>query len=120
MKTLNQFKKYFSVGIINTAFHWLIFLIFVYFFGLAQSISNLIAFLFAVSVSYILNALYTFKKELRVLSYLVFSGFMGLISFLTGAVADKLVWAPWITLVVFSSLSLALGFLYSKFIVFKD
>lgn len=117
---LNLFKRYVSVGILNTLLHWTVFFIGVYLAEINQALSNLIAFLVAVSFSYVLNALYTFKKALRIYPYLIFTFFMGTLSFLTGALADKLMWPPWLTLVFFSSLSLVLGFLYSKFIVFKD
>lgn len=115
----NLFKRYMSVGILNTLLHWIIFSIAVYLLEISQAVSNLIAFLIAVSFSYVLNATYTFKKTLRVYSYFIFIFFMGALSFLTGTVADKLIWSPWVTLVIFSSLSLVLGFLYSKFVVFK-
>lgn len=43
-----------------------------------------------------------------------------MLSAVVGWVADKSGMAPVVTLIVFSAISLVCGFIYSKFIVFRD
>ncbi|PAV05788.1 translocase [Arsenophonus sp. ENCA] len=114
-----HFAKYFSIGIINTLIHWIIFANIIYITNTPQSYANLIAFIAAITFSFFSNAKFTFKKKATSGRYLAFLVFMGILSYLTGFVADKINAAPIITLVAFSAISLILGFLYSKFIVFK-
>ncbi len=51
---------------------------------------------------------------------MAFVTFMGVMAGLTGYVADEVGAPPVVTLVVFSGFSLVAGFIYSKFIVFRD
>lgn len=114
------FKRYFTVGIANTLLHWVIFLFGIHIVKAPQSVSNLSAFLVAVSFSYVMNAKYTFKQEKKVKKYLLYIAFMGLLSYLTGYIADKINMPSLLTLVIFSALSLIAGFIYSKKIIFKE
>jgi hypothetical protein len=66
-----------------------------------------------------MNAKFTFNKTATGLRYILFTIFMGILSYTTGLIADKLNLHPIITLISFSSLSLILGYLYSKWVVFK-
>nr|WP_092389551.1 GtrA family protein [Halopseudomonas salegens] len=52
----NTFLRYSSVGVLNTVLHWSIFLLLVSLFGISQAISNTIAFMAAVSFSYLATA----------------------------------------------------------------
>lgn len=113
-----MFQKYFSIGILNTLLHWLIFAIALQGFGIGQGSANLIAFVVAVTFSFYMNAKFTFKKQATGLRYVLFIGFMGLLSYGIGALSDHWQIYPMITLVVFSAVSLVLGYLYSKFVVF--
>lgn len=117
---MDVFKKYLTVGVLNTVLHWLIFLCFFYVLKAPQSISNLTAFLIAVSFSYIMNAKYTFKQKKEIKKYLMYIVFMGALSFFTGYVADKINLPSLLTLILFSLISLIVGFIYSKKIVFKE
>lgn len=112
--------RYISVGIINTALHWAVFGIMVYIMRNNQAVSNVVAFLIAVTFSFFANAKFTFNAKATSRRYLLFIGFMGLLSFISGQISDYYNIAPLITLVEFSSISLACGFVYSKFIVFRD
>ncbi|MCV5555279.1 GtrA family protein, partial [Escherichia coli] len=47
-------------------------------------------------------------------------GFMGILSVIVGWAADKCSLPPIVTLITFSAISLVCGFVYSKFIVFRD
>lgn len=115
---LKKFISYFKIGILNTSVHWIIFL-FLFHLTIPQSISNLVAFLIAMSLSFVLNAKYTFDKKATVKGYFLFAIFMALLSYFCGYIGDILKLNPIITLVVFSGLSLVIGFLYSKLVVFK-
>lgn len=52
--------------------------------------------------------------------YMLYVGFMGSLSAAVGWAADKSGLAPIFTLILFSVISLVCGFVYSKFIVFRD
>ncbi|EMM0854497.1 GtrA family protein [Morganella morganii subsp. morganii] len=116
---IQLFARYFSVGVINTLLHWVVFAALVYLASTTQATANLIAFIVAVTFSFFANAKFTFKKKATSGRYVAFVGFMGVLSYLTGFIADKVNAAPIITLVAFSAISLVLGFLYSKLFVFK-
>jgi len=112
--------KYVSVGVLNTALHWIVFLLCIYGAGSAQATANLIGFAVAVSFSFFANARFTFKAEATAKRYVLYIVFMGGLSFATGRIADLLALPPLLTLVVFSAISLVCGFLYANYVVFKD
>jgi putative flippase GtrA len=117
---LKLFSRYISVGVINTAIHWLCFAILLHALGASQAFANFAAFCVAVTFSFFANARWTFNSEATTIRYLAFVGFMGATAAGTGYLADKMHIAPVVTLVFFSAISLVLGFIYSKFIVFRD
>lgn len=117
---MQRFSRYLSVGVVNTLLHWIVFLLLNLGVGIAQSWSNLLAFAVAVTFSFFVNARFTFQAKATPLKYLLFTSAMGGLSFLVGVMSDALALAPLITLVVFSSLSLVLGFAYSHWFVFKE
>ncbi|AKL10529.1 TPA: GtrA family protein [Kluyvera intermedia] len=117
---LNLFSRYISIGVINTALHWVCFGILLYFFGTTQAVGNLIAFSIAVTFSFFANAKWTFKSNPTSRRYIAFVTFMGVVAGLTGYIADIINAPKVVTLVVFSSFSLISGFIYSKFIIFRD
>lgn len=88
--------------------------------GFSQALSNLTAFCLAVSVSFYANAHYTFKARATGSRYLLFVGFMGLLSLGVGYAADRLRLPGLITLIVFSAISLVCGFFYSKCFIFRE
>lgn len=114
------FGKYVSIGVINTAIHWLVFFLMLYGATLNQAYSNFIAFMVAVTFSFFANARFTFKAAASKQRYMFFVSFMAILSFATGFFADKFSLQPIITLIVFSLISLVLGFLYSRFVVFRE
>lgn len=117
---LKLFSLYVSVGVINTALHWLCFGVLFHFFGASQALSNVVAFCVAVTFSFIVNAKWTFKVRATTGRYASFVFFMGAMAALTGIIADKIGAPPLLTLIAFSAFSLVAGFIYSKFIVFRD
>ncbi|MCL5427064.1 MAG: GtrA family protein [Gammaproteobacteria bacterium] len=117
---IKRFSRYLSVGVVNTLIHWLVFLLLNLGFDIPQSWSNLLAFTVAVTFSFFANARFTFQAKATSKRYFLFTSAMGGLSFLIGTISDALAFAPLITLVAFSSLSLVLGFAYSHWFVFKE
>ncbi|MBD2802114.1 GtrA family protein [Xenorhabdus sp. M] len=115
---LKLFTKYLSIGVINTLIHWLLFTM-IYLVGFTQASSNLVGFCAAVTFSFYANAKFTFQKKATGRRYIAFVSFMGLLSYLTGHLSDVMKIQPVATLIAFSAISLVLGFVYSKFFVFK-
>lgn len=118
-KIFSNFSRYFTTGMANTLLHWLVFAI-IYYSTKDQSISNLIGFLCAVTFSFFVNAKYTFNSKINMKKYILYLSFMGFMSYLFGWVGMKLQLPVLVTLVLFSLTSLLIGFLYSKYIVFKE
>lgn len=112
------FTKYTSIGILNTLIHWIIFGI-VYWLTSSQLIGNLIGFMFAVTISFFLNAKWTFNSKTTLSRYIIFVSFMALLSGFYGFLGDLYHLKPAVTLIAFSGTSLILGFIFSKYIIFK-
>ncbi|WP_166365453.1 GtrA family protein [Pseudomonas akapageensis] len=115
-----QFRRYVAIGLFNTGLHWMVFLLLCLHFQMAQAPSNLLAFCVAVSFSFFANARINFRVRPSGWRYVLFTGFLGSVSLLIGNVADHLTLPPMLTLVLFSSFSLAVGFFFSKFVVFRS
>lgn len=116
---LKLFSKYFTVGLLNTAISWAMFALCLYGMHTTQAVANFVSFCIAVTVSFFLNAKFTFNSSATKSRYLLFVGFMGTLAYLTGMAADALHLPGIVTMIFFSGVSLVLGFLYSNFIVFK-
>lgn len=110
------FFKYLIVGVFNTAIHVAVFAAMHLFVGTDQAISNLTAFFVALSFSFLANARYTFRAPVSLLRYLTFVAGMGSLSVAVGSIADLQSWRPMVTVVVYSAISLLLGFLLSRWI----
>ncbi|ORL62918.1 translocase [Pseudomonas putida] len=110
-----KFFKYASIGVLNTGIHWGIFGAIVA-SGLSQSISNVIAFLCAVTFSFFANAKVTFQARASATRYVLYVSFMGLMAFAFGSASDHMSINPLVTLVAFSGFSLVAGYLYSNII----
>ncbi|AHL35729.1 sugar translocase [Pseudomonas brassicacearum] len=120
MKTLwKGFFSYSLVGLANTLIHWQIFFVLRVAFGLNQALSNFTAFCVAASFSFYVNALYTFEAKTSVLGYVLFLFVMGTLSFIVGYLGDRWHVHGLLTVAVFSLLSLVIGFLLSRFVVFR-
>ncbi|HDC4673088.1 GtrA family protein [Enterobacter kobei] len=117
---LKLFARYTSIGVINTLIHWVVFAICIYAFHTWQALANFAGFVVAVSFSFFANARFTFKASTTTMRYMLYVGFMGSLSAAVGWAADKSGLAPIVTLILFSAISLVCGFIYSKFIVFRD
>ncbi|MDM3223326.1 GtrA family protein [Citrobacter freundii] len=117
---LKLFAKYISIGVLNTLIHWIVFGVCVYVLKINQAPANFAGFVVAVSFSFFANARFTFNASITTMRYMMYVGFMGILSAVIGWVADNFSLAPIITLITFSLISLICGFIYSKFIVFRD
>ena len=116
---LKQFLTYATIGVVNTGIHWSAFACFYSFLDCAQSTSNLLGFMIAVTFSYVMNAKFTFKKEQNLPGYIKMVAVMASITWGIGWCADQSVWYPLITLVLSSATSLVLGFILTKLLVFR-
>ncbi|BCN22969.1 GtrA family protein [Vibrio alfacsensis] len=114
-----MFTRYTLVGIFNTAVHFITFF-FLISFGYSQGASNLIAFSLAVSCSYIINTKITFKAKYKLMDYAIYVIFMGLLSYLIGYLGDYLMLPSVLSLITFSSMSLVIGYRFSKFLFKKE
>jgi putative flippase GtrA len=85
----------------------------------SQALSNLLAFTLAATVSFRLNAKFTFRMRGSVRRYILFLAGMALISGLAGLAGDIFALRPLVTLIVSSGTSLGLGFLYAYACVFR-
>lgn len=115
-----SFLVYALVGLANTLIHWQVFFVLRVGLGLAQSTSNFAAFCVAATFSFYVNALYTFEARASVLRYVLFLCTMGALSFAVGYLGDRWQLHGLLTVAAFSLLSLVVGFLFSRFVVFRE
>ena len=113
-------SSYTVIGVANTLIHWQIFFLLSVGFGLTQAASNLAAFCVAASFSFYMNALYTFDAKASVGGYLLFMLAMGALSLGVGHVGDVWRLHGLLTVALFSAVSLVFGFLFSKYVVFRE
>ena len=113
-------SSYTVIGVANTLIHWQIFFLLSVGFGLTHAASNLAAFCVAASFSFYMNALYTFDAKASVGGYLLFMLAMGALSLGVGHVGDVWRLHGLLTVALFSALSLVFGFLFSKYVVFRE
>ena len=74
----------------------------------------------AASFSFYMNALYTFDARASVGGYLLFLLAMGTLSLGVGHIGDVWRLSGLLTVALFSALSLVFGFLFSKYVVFRE
>ena len=113
-----QFFLYCLFGLANTIVHFAIFkgvLVFTSF----QSVANVIGFVFGLTLSFFLNGLYNFKKQLTFNRYLRMLFFLGLISFLFGLLGDCFALHPNITFLLYLVVNPLISFLFTKYLVFS-
>ncbi|MGE7957413.1 GtrA family protein [Pseudomonas sp. NPDC089530] len=113
-------SRYTAIGVVNTLIHWLVFFLLSLVAGISQALSNLAAFCVAASFSFCMNARYTFAAKVSVGGYLLFLGGMGVLSLGVGHAGDVWQLPGLLTVVAFSALSLVCGFLFAKYLVFRE
>lgn len=117
---IGMLTRYASVGVINTAIHWLVYGAFYYGLTATQAVANLAGFAFAVTFSFFANAYFTFKKKATGPRYIAYVIFMGFLSYSIGNLSDRFDLPPIATLLIFSPASVIVGFLFFNYFVFKD
>lgn len=118
LKKARQPLTYAVIGVVNTAIHLLVFL-FVIELGCTQALSNVFAFLAAVTVSYLLNARFTFRTSLKFNRYCRMALIMAVFSYLFGFIGDTYQFNPILTFFVYCLINPILGFVVSKYFVFS-
>lgn len=113
------FSSYTVIGVANTLIHWQLFFVLRIAFDLSQTLSNFLAFCVAASFSFYANALYTFATSASLWRYLIFMLCMSGLSIGVGRIADTWQLPGIVTVVVFSLSSLVVGFLLSKWLIFR-
>ena len=108
------------IGIADGLIHWQIFFLLSVAADCSQAISNFVAFCVAASFSFYMNAQFTFDGKTSVANYALFLGTMGALSLGVGHLADVWRLHGLLTVCLFSALSLVLGFLFSKYVVFRE
>lgn len=116
---LAVFGKYVSVGVVNTSVHWSVFWL-LYAGTNDQAISNLAGFLAAVTLSFYLNARWTFNSSMSLVRYVGMVVFMSMLSWVVGRLSENNQFPPIVMLVMFSAASLVLGFFFTKCFVFRS
>lgn len=112
------FFIYSLVGLANTLIHWQVFFVLRMAADLDQSISNFAAFCVAAPFSFYGNALYTFDAKLSVMGCVLFLSIMGALSYVVGYLGDCWHLHGLLTVATFSVLSLVIGFVFFRFLVF--
>ena len=113
-------SSYTVIGVANTLIHWQIFFLLSVAASLSQAVSNLAAFCVAASFSFYMNAQVTFAARATVAGYLRCLLGMGALSLGVGHLGDIWRLHGLFTVALFSALSLVFGFLYSKYVVFRE
>lgn len=120
MKVLwKGFYSYAVIAVANALIHWQIFYVLTVAAELSQAISNLVSFCVAATFSFYVNALYTFDNKVAMLGYLLFLGFMGVVSYRVGRIADLWQLHGLVTVTSFWLLNLIGEFFFSRFVVFR-
>ncbi|KAA0995886.1 GtrA family protein [Pseudomonas sp. ANT_J12] len=120
MKALWEgFSTYAFIGLANTFIHWQLFYVLSTAAELSQAASNLAAYCVAATFSFYVNTLYTLDNKASVLAYLLFIGFMGVMSYGVGHLGDVWQLHGLVTVSLFSLLCLVCGFFFSKFVLLR-
>lgn len=114
------FSSYTVIGIANTLIHWQLFFVLRAAFDVSQAVSNFLAFCAAATFSFYANSLYTFAMPASLRRYLIFMMCMGSLSLTVGGLADHRHLPGIVTVMVFTLISLVVGFLFSKWLVFRE
>ncbi|PVZ41798.1 GtrA family protein [Pseudomonas sp. CC120222-01a] len=114
-RRMPAFLKYLIVGIFNTIIHAAVFAA-LQVAGNDQALSNLLAFIVALSFSFMANAWFTFRVPVSLVRYCVFVAGMGSLSASLGYLADSQGWPPPLTVGLFCLVSALLGFVFARWV----
>ncbi|WP_367882957.1 GtrA family protein [Parasutterella excrementihominis] len=116
IRGLREFFLYCFIGIINTGIHFFVFIFAANYFS--QTISNCLAFSFAVVFSFFCNSIFTFKKEPSKKRFIKMYLSMLLVSAGFGYIGDFFNLYPLITILIYFVLNPIIGFVVTKYFVF--
>lgn len=128
-KLIIQFVQFGIVGVINTVLSYLITNGCYYALNLHEQISNIIAFLITVPISFILNGKFTFKKEEKTQEFLkpllkVYASYSITGIFLTAIllyIEENIIGIPhYIATLMNLVITIPVNFVLNKFWVYKD
>lgn len=106
------------IGLVNTAAHFVVFWGVVN-IGASQAISNAVGFSAAVIISFILNARFTFRRIPTLKCFLRMYGSMLFVSWSFGWIGDTFDLLPVITFLIYCIINPIVGFLVTKYFVFR-
>lgn len=115
----SEFLRYGVVGIANTAVHAVVFFSLVSLLTFSQALGNCIAFFVAVTVSFFLNAHFTFRQRPTLSKFVRMTTVMALLSYASGRVGDVLSLNPVVTFLIWCAVSYVAGFLLTRYFVFR-
>ncbi len=124
-KHYRTFRRFSTVGAINTAIDFAVFFILYKWFGVPVLIAHILAFFTAVVNSFVLNALWTFKNLKRdqllkqIASFLIISLIGLVLSSLAIFIASFYMYGA-LAKVLAVFVSLTWNYVGCKFVVFKD
>lgn len=118
-RRFSEFLRYGIVGIANTAVHAAVFFSLVTFLTISQAMGNCIAFFVAVTVSFFLNAYFTFRQRATASKFIRMTVMMALLSYASGRVGDALSFNPVVTFLLWCAISYVAGFLLTRYFVFR-
>lgn len=117
-RTIKQLFQYGCIGVLNTLIHGIVFFLLLSFFS--QAVCNLFAFFVAVCFSFYMNAIFTFKERPTADKFLKMIFFMAICSYGFGFIGDCYELEPIVTIVIYFILNPVIGFILTKFLVFKN
>lgn len=116
---MKGFSALMVIGIADGLIHWQIFFVLCSAAGLSQAASNFAAFCVAAAFSFYVNMLYTLDRRTSVFAYLLFIVVMGALSFAIGMLANARDLPGLLTVAVFTSVNLLLGYCFFRLVLFR-
>ena len=108
------------VGVANALIHWQLFFLLTVAGEFSQAFSNLAAFAVAGCFSLYAHVLYTFETRATVGWYLLFTAFLGVMSFVIGNWGDREGFSGVLTVGLFTFFSLICGLLLTWFVSIRE
>lgn len=114
-----QFITYCLIGLLNTAIHFLAFILFLKIVPY-QTISNLLGFCLGLCFSFFMNSYFTFKEKPNVKKFIKMVLTSGGLAFFFGFLGDSFQFSPFVTFGLYIIINPIIGFLLTKYYVFSS
>lgn len=115
---LRELIVYSLIGVLNTGIHFFVFIGVVKYFH-SQALANAFGFTVAVIVSFFLNSRFTFKKNPTRERFFRMYFAMLFVSVIFGALGDICNVYPIVTFIIYCILNPLIGFVVTKYFVFR-